>query len=265
VSIFNEVNYLRVIQSQIELNKDAHSYKTKLALAAGCQKSFFSQVLSGAMNLASDHALGLARFWNFNSFETDYFFHLVQLARASTPALKSFLHDKLNSIRREAENLNKQFSENALSDQQAYVYYSTWYYSAIHILSTIPAFRTVASISKKLQLPEESTKRCIDDLVHMGLLTESDGKFKPENKNVHLSKDSFLAMINHGNWRDLAVKNAFLRREADLHYTAVHSCSRQDYEVIRSKMLEWISEYREIVRPSPEEELFAVTMDLFKI
>src|ERR1700761_9610789 len=78
---------------------DARGMKSHLASAAGCQRSFLSQVLSGAVNMTLEQALGMAKYIGLSASETDYFYSLVGLARASLPEAKTYYTEKMNSLR----------------------------------------------------------------------------------------------------------------------------------------------------------------------
>jgi hypothetical protein len=48
-----------------------------------------------------------------------------------------------------------------------------------------------------------------------------------------------------------------------LHYTAVHALSIKDVERVKEIMIGAIRQSREVVKPSPEEELICVACDVF--
>ncbi|MFX6794117.1 hypothetical protein ABTH15_20060, partial [Acinetobacter baumannii] len=75
-------DYKQFLLLQVAAHAGEYGYKSKLAVAAGCQKSFFSQVLNAHVHRTPEHALGLARFWKLNRLERDYFLELVNHARA---------------------------------------------------------------------------------------------------------------------------------------------------------------------------------------
>ena len=147
----------------------------------------------------------------------------------------------------------------------AAIYYSSWHYAAIHILLTIPAYRSVATISQRLRLPAGVTKDALASLAEMGLAELRDGSWRATAKDVHLEKASRFNSLNHFNWRQRAIASSIAAKPRDLHYTAVHSMSGADSEKIKEKILRLIDESRSIVGPSQEEELFALTCDFFSV
>ena len=84
-SVFESLDYKRYMRQQIAAHGDVYGYKSRLAAAAGCQKSYLSQVLNGAHDLTLEHAAGLAAFWQLPRLDGEYFMELVNWARASSP------------------------------------------------------------------------------------------------------------------------------------------------------------------------------------
>lgn len=50
-----------------------------------------------------------------------------------------------------------------------------------------------------------------------------------------------------------------------MHYTAVQSLSRQDYEKLKQQFLKGLDNYRSVANPSQEEELVCLALDFFKV
>jgi len=65
-NVFNHLDYKDFLKIQIEENHEAYGYKSRLAKAANCQKSFLSQVLNSHIHLTPEHAVGLCQFWKFS-------------------------------------------------------------------------------------------------------------------------------------------------------------------------------------------------------
>ena len=199
MKIFDSFDYKKVLKADISENKDEYGYKSKLATAAGCQKSFLSQVLNGHVHLTPEHALGLARFWKLSERERDYFIALVNFGRAGTKELTDYLKEKLVLMKREHENLGKRFEAPALSlkEDLASTYYSAWHFSAIHIGLTIPSLRSTAKIAKRFHLSEELVQDTLQQLKNLGLAEKrADGSWIATKKSLHLSSDSIFNFIN---------------------------------------------------------------------
>ncbi len=265
-NIFSYIDYLAFIRKMLDMNARTYGYKAKLAAAAGCQRSFLSQVLSGSTHLTVEHAEGLGNFWQLRKIEKEYFLNLVLLARAGSKSLKEFLRQKINDMRRDQENLAKRITEKTiLPDENAAIFYSNWQYLAVVILLTIPEFRTVESIARRLNLKNDIIKKTLQDLEALGLAVRSDDIWLATSTTIHVPRDSKFNSLNHTHWRNQAVQNSFLGDEESVHYTSVCSLSRADAEKMKQLMFQLIDESRKLVAPSKEEELFCLTCDWFKV
>lgn len=267
MGLFSSLNYKDFLQSKIQEHKDEYGYKSKLAEAAGCQKSFLSQVLNSHVHLTPEHALGLAQFWSLLQREREYFLELVNYARAGTPELSHYLRDKLKRLKSDHEHLGKRFEQPTLhvSEDSAALYYSSWHYSAIHILITIPQFRTVPKIARRLEVSESVVLAVLKQLETLELVERSGDAWSATKKSVHLSKDSVFNMINNGNWRQKAQTESQQRNNQSIHYTGVYSMSLSDMETLRDMTFEFLDQTRNVVTRSKEEDLICFTCDLFRV
>jgi uncharacterized protein (TIGR02147 family) len=266
MNIFEHKEYKAVLELQIAANRNQRGYKSALAEAAGCQLSFFSQALHSHVHLTPDHAAGLAAFWGFDHDERDYFLELVNFARAGSSHLKAILSKRLSEIRERHENLAKRYKkEQTVRPEDQALYYSSWHLSAIHILLTIPEFRSVQQIAKRLGLPPVMIQESLDQMAKMGLAVKTGSSWHPGQTDIHLARDSVLTSMNHSNWRNRAVLDSYQRESGGMHYTAVHSLTRSDYEKIKEVTLKFLDQTRAVVRPSKEEELACLTLDWFVV
>src|SRR5476649_1674839 len=111
VNVFSFMDYISFLRAKLKENASVYGYKAQLAEAAGCQRSYISQVLGeGSVHFTLEHTLGLAQFWNLSEAEKDYLIHLVLFARAGTKALKEHLRTKLETAKKDQENLTKRIS-----------------------------------------------------------------------------------------------------------------------------------------------------------
>lgn len=266
MSVFRYLKYKDYIDFQLKSHSKVHGYRSRLAEAAGCQKSFFSKVMSGPTHLTAEHGIGLALYWNLTELETEYFVQLVNLERAGVPALKKQIAMQLEKLRREQDNLAKRFSEaSSLSEKDAAVYYSAWQYLAIHFALSIPELQTAEAIGRRFNCSGEVVRRTLTALKEMGLV-ESDGqRWKMNGRSYHLPRDSQFTQMNHANWRARAVQNSFERNPRDIHYTTVGSISLDDVEKIRQLTLNYIDQGRAAMSASGTEELFCMSCDFFLV
>src|SRR5262249_10035965 len=126
-------DYRAFLKAVIAENTEVKAYRTKLATAAGCQRSYFSQVLNSHVEFTPDHVAGICEFLGLSPSETEYLLILLQLSRASTQRLKKILRGQLDKIRGEEDNLKVRFRTPKLSaSEHEMLYFSSWTWSAIH-------------------------------------------------------------------------------------------------------------------------------------
>ena len=265
-SVFEYKSYLDFLKKMIAINKNTYGYKAKLAEAAGCQRSFLSQVLAGQTNFGPEHAIGLTVYWDLSSAETDYFLTLVSYARASIRSLKEYFAEKLELAKKDQENLARRITDKTiLPDIKAATFYSTWQYLAITILLTIREYRTVLAVAQRLNLSLEAVETSLNELRELNLVAKSGQQWVVTNNTIHLPSDSKFNSLNHSHWRNRAVQDSLLSENGSVHYTSVCSVSLEDAEKLRQLVFKLIDESRKIVAPSSEEELFCLTCDWFKV
>lgn len=266
MTVFEYSNYKQFLKDKIYENTKKYGYKGELARAAGCQRAYLSQVLKSQVHLTPDHAAGLVLFWALVNFERDYFLELVNYSRAGTPALKKIIEERMKILKFNNDSvtgrIKKPKIENTILQAQ---YYSSWYYSAIHILLTISKFQTVTALAERLNLSKSIISSAISVLAKAGLVVQQGEQWTPASFDLHLPSHSPLGSSNHMNWRMQAVQDSQNPETEGIHFTAVYSLSKKDYQKIRAKILELISESREVALASQEEEVFSFCCDIFKI
>lgn len=266
MNIFDFTDYKAVLNAQIKASKGHHGYRSELAQAAGCQLSFLSQALHSHVHLTPDHAAGITQYWRLDASERDYFLELVNLARAASPKLRNILERRLADMRARHEDLASRFEKKSkIRTEDHALYYSSWHLSAIHIALTISKLRSAEHLARRFQISEGMAQDSLETLAKIGLAHKQGDQWLPTQNDIHLPKDSPLTSMNHSNWRSRAVLDAYQREHGGIHYTAVHSLSKMDYEKIKEMILKFLDETRAVVRPSPEEELACLSVDWFVV
>lgn len=266
-NIFLYHDYKDYLKARIESAEPRHGYISQLAAAAHCQRSYLSQVINSNVQLTSDHALGLSKYFRLTEKETDYFLLLVELARAASLSLKERIKSKLEKLRKESITLSKRVNAQTIDQTSSKLdqYYSSWVWIAIHIIVSIPEFQTTESISQKLGVPEVLVQKTLEKLKHMGYVNNKNNKWSYKGADMHLSHDSPLVNLHHNNWRQRSQLDSALLSEESVHYTSVFSMTEYDYVILRDKILEWIDESRKIIGPSAPETLVCFCLDFFKV
>lgn len=266
MEIYNCPDYRDYLRFQIQQNEGKRGYLTQLAQAAGCQKSYLSLVVRGQTNFTPEHAVGSAQFWGLNTKESEYFLQLVHLGRAGTEALRKQLRAQLSALKEALKSMSGRFQESAVSDldKQAF-YYSQWLPAAIHVLVDIPEFRSVEAIAKRLSISTLEVRKCIEELVRIGLVKKSGGQFIQGSGHIHLPRASPFTSINHQNWRNRAVVSSQRAQADDLHYSSIQTLSKADFQEIHGQILRFIEKQRKTIAASPAEDIACLSVDWFSL
>ena len=153
-----------------------------------------------------------------------------------------------------------------LSESDQSVYYSSWHYTAVHLLTTVPGYQTAERIAEGLNLPQFVVNKILLFLVQTGILVENKkGELEAGNVLIHLNRESPHIRQHHTNWRVAAIQSLALENADDLHYSTISTLSRADAEKLKAEMVRMIESYVETVKPSKEEEMVGFTLDFFRL
>ncbi len=265
MKLFRYDDYKEFLKDMVGSNRQ-RGYLSQLAQAAGCQKSYLSQVLRGNVHFTPEQALGVAVFWRFNELEEDYFLNLVHLGRAGNLRLQQKIKKHLKRIRDDERDLAKRYSTVEVDDTayQAF-YYGSWMPACIHMAVGIPTLKTADAIAKYLNLSIATVQTLLMQLERMGLIKKSGSDWVLGKSSIHLPEKSNLTTINHHNWRLQAVADSQLRSPNSIHYSSVFTLSRKDLEVLHQKMFNLLDDQRKIVTPSKDEVIGCMNCDLFEV
>lgn len=264
--LFSTKNYRTFIRKMIESQEGKRGYKKRLADCAGCQAAYLSQVLAEKAELTPEQAERLCQFWALSQLESEYFFQLVNLARAGTASLRERISLRLLEVKSEWQNKNSSFEKASVSEpDSAALYYCHWLHSAIHVLVTVPALATAAALAKHLQQSESVVKEALEDLRRIGLVVETEGRWRTTQGQIHAAQKDFFAELHHKNWRLKALEPRKGGKKIGIRYTSVHTISEADFLKLRDLLDEAIRNSRKLIEPSPEETGACLVIDYFPL
>lgn len=265
-NIFDCENYKQYLEKWVQAQpRKGRGAKTKLAKAAGCQPAYVSQVINGDLNFSLEQAQAINSILGHGTDDGHYFLLLVQHCRAGSPALRRYYQEQLDQVQKSRFVLKERLGvaqHLSVHDQQ--VYYSSWIYAAIHVITDIPQFRTKEAISEKLGLPISKVADALDFLLRIGLVEADGPTFKMSLKSIHLGNDSALIAKHHSNWRIRAITALDRTSDEDMHYSSVITLSKKDVIEVKTMLLNTIKDLKAKVRESKEEELLCFSLDLFE-
>jgi len=240
----------------------------RIAEIAQTHKATISQVFRGDKHLSSEQAVRVARFLGLRPKQIRYFVLLTDYGRAGSEDLRLLYKDQLEEEREQNRELSTRLTqERALSGEERAIFYSSWIYSAIRVLSSIPGFQTRDQIARRLNVPREIVGRALEFLLQSRLCIETaPGQIAPGPQNTFLESKSPLISRHHGNWRVKAMeRHPLLRAEEELCYTAPVSLSSGDVKKIREILAQAIEQSDALVAPSQCERIFCLNIDWFEV
>jgi len=265
-SVFDHKDYRVYLNAELKSSK-IRGVRTRLADMLGCQLAFVSRVLSGDADLSQEHAITAAEFLNLTDDESDFFLLLHLLSRAGSHKLKSHYQNKINAIQSKRRLISERIQTSApeIGAEDRAIYYSTWQYSAIHVMALVPYFQTRQTLSEHLKIPLIKLNTYIEFLQRVGLIKISGNSILPGEKRIHLPWDSPFTQSHHVNWRMRAIDSLDRQSTEDVHYSGPLCFSKEDGKIIREKILELLSDVEAIVKPSKEETVSCLLIDLFGV
>lgn len=240
--------------------------RKQLAEAIGCQTPFITHVLGGDYHLSLEQGEACARWLGFNDTETEFFILLVIKQRAGTKGLEQIAAKQISQRRAAETVLKKRLNiKEQMSPEDQMLYYSNWYYSAIHMACLIPQLQTIESLQKYFNLSLAQIVNALEFLTEHGLIEERKSRYRVLKPVLHLEKESALMAQHHTQWR-LKAMEAFLRkRNADLFYSGVISLSKDDYDWIRERLTQLLEEAIHRIKTSKDETLACLNIDWFEL
>jgi uncharacterized protein (TIGR02147 family) len=238
----------------------------RISEALTMHTTLVSQVFNGKKCLTEEQAANLCSHMGLNSLERDYFLKLVQIERAGSSHLKEIYVGHLKQLRKRAQEIKNIVPESKeLSEQDQAIFYSSWQYSLIRLLTDLKDFRTAQEISNHLGLSLSRVQEILSFLVSRGLCTHRNGLYTRTNQNTHIEAQSPLSIRHHLNWRTKALAMLETSSGDDLSFTAPVTISKKDVVKVRQILLEAIAEISKVVEDSPSEETIYLGIDWLKI
>ena len=264
-SIYDFTRYQDYLRLRLATKGESRGLRRKLADATGTRPAFISRVLSENVHFALEHAPAINEFLNHTEEEAHFFNLLLLKGRSGNRELEKYFGDQISKIlEKRAVFIERVKAGDAVSASEQALYYSKWYYLAIHVLVVLPQFRTRETIARRLGLSATTVSKALEDLIRMGLIQAKGTQFQTGRKRIYLAKDSPWISNLHTHFRQRAMSRIADPSPEDLHFSAAMSISREVFEEYRKRLLDLLSEFDARIQDSPEEEMFAVNVDLFR-
>lgn len=265
MSIYEFDNYKHfVVETLKKMPKKGYGQFKQIASHLSVNSVIVSQVFKGSRQLNLENALDLAEYLGLNENESEYFVLLVELERAGTHKLKRHFKNRLEKIKLRSTELSRRVvQDRVLSEEERAVFYSSWYFSGIRLLTDIKGFDSVDSISEYLKLPRSTVKRALEFLLETGLCIEEKNKIKMGPKSTHLDAASPFIARHHTNWRLRGIQNLEPLSDNELFYSGPMSLSMEDSLWVRKELVTFIERIVEKAKKSNSEQVACLNIDWF--
>jgi len=267
MDLFNFDDYKKALNAILhEKRKQQKGLSRKISEHLGVHPTLVSQVLTGSKDFSEEQMLSVCEFLGIARLETKYLLALLQFERAGSKKLKDHFQEVIEQIKKQALQVSERVHrDRKLTDSERAIFYSSWIYSAVHLLTTLDSRIQFEDICDRLNLTQSKAREILDFLVQIQMVIEKDGVFSPGAVATHLEKNSPFLIKHHTNWRLKAIQSAENLTDEELMYTANFSISEKDFKILREDLMQTIQKFLQIVSPSPAEDIAQFNLDLFWI
>ncbi len=241
--------------------------RASLAREAGCQASYFSQVLKNRVHLNEDQLLGITTFLALSAADIEFALLLLRHERAATPKLKDYLNQLTNSARERRRKFKFNIDNKGLihDAEVASIYVSSWIYCAVHLLSSCPDFQNIETIAKRLALPTEKVKDTLLFLERSGLVEKKASRWIYSHGIMQLSSESPHQTMLQASRRDLATRSLQLRAPNAMHFSSMFGTDEESLKQIQELFVKLIEKSHKIIEGAEFKNLSCMCIDLFDV
>jgi uncharacterized protein (TIGR02147 family) len=265
-SVFEFDSYIQFLEKIALKGGRRSGVKSELAAAMGNHPAYLSKVFANQAHLNLEQAEKVADYLELNPHEKRYFFALVEESRAGTASLKKYFQEERAALKKTHLNIKERIPlSNEVPFEEQALYYSAWYYAAIHVLVSLPEFRTITAIAKRLKLSASDVREAVEFLQRLGIIQSHEGVLTVGERHIHLKQSSPFIRQHHLNMRLKSASCLDKTSSEDLRYSSILSLSEKDAIALKEKMLKHLGECLETVRSSQDERVFVYCLDFFEL
>lgn len=255
--------YLRNVCDQ----ESKRGLQAALAKSAGCQASYFSQMLKDRVHLTEDQAIGVAEYLQLSHKEMEHFMLLLRWEKAGTEKLKNFLKKAIEESIKGQLNLSYQVGAARIvySEEDLGKYFSSWIPSAVHLLTSSPNFNTAEQISKRLGVPKEKIFEALQLLLKMGFVQNRGDRWQFSKGSMHVEKESPWQSPMQASRRHLAMCSILENPPEAVHFSSLFTIDKDDFGELKKMTSRYIQKSHEKIKTSGTEELYCLCLDLFEV
>lgn len=267
INLFEYLSYRKYLKDRLEALGPRSGLKRKAATFLNVHTTFISQVVLGKADLSLDQCELINQFLKHSAEESEFFLELQIYERATERGLKKRYEQKIKEKQASRSQIKRSLSSakvSELSEKDHDRFYSSYIYGLIHVLVSIPQYRTKEKLIEVLGLPSKTIIEAIDFLLQIGVIKKEGSQLIHGPQHVHLNKNSKNIWRHHANWRMATLQKYEFGEPSDLHYSLAFSCSEQDAHAIRELILSQLEAINKKITTSKEEKAYIYCFDFFK-
>jgi uncharacterized protein (TIGR02147 family) len=266
VSIYQFDSYKTYFNSWVEQQpKKGHGEYRRLSIALNVSTTMVSQIFNSEKDLSLEMACEMAEYLLLNDEEADYFLLLVEYSKAGSAKLRSRLQKQIKDRQEKAKKLENRLKNVTVLDIHAkQIYYSSWLYPAIRLLTDIPEVNTAEQISQRLSVPKNQVLKALDYLIKNQIVVQKSGKLSMGPAHTYLAPEDPLANRHMQNWRQLAFQKMNFSNDENFFYTGQYALSKEVAIEIRKQLPDFIEAILKKVKPSKSETVQCLNIDYFE-
>ena len=226
--------------------------------------SYLSLILKNERQLNLDQGVLLADALKLKKAERRYLYRMIELERAQGQKLKAEIEAEMNEIAATEHQISARVErdQTGLTLEEATQFFSSWKFSAVHLLAAISSNLSPSYIAKKMKLSSQESRDIYNFLMTTELWKKSEKKVEIGPSFIHLDHQSKLLNHHHMNWRLKAIEeHPSMEKDKELAYSLCVALSKEDALKIRSELLKSIANLRKIADPSPSEVVYNLNFD----
>ncbi len=267
VSPFEFDSYRSYLNAVCEEEGAPRGYRATLAREAGCQASYFSQVLKGRVHLNEDQLLGLANYLMLTASDIEFVLLLLRHERAATAKLREYLYQLMMSARdgRRKHKFNIDNKGNIRDSEIQAVYISSWIYCAVHLLTSSPNFQTVETLAERLSIPDEKIREILKFLERSGLVEKKSNRWSYKHGIAQLTSDSPLQPLLQASRREIVSRSLQMKTPGALHFSSMFGCDEAGLKEIQDLFVKLIEKSHKIIEKAEFKTLSCMCIDFFEV
>lgn len=271
MNIFELNDYRQILRDTLLLKKEqhgrTHSFQT-MATACRVQKAYLSKVLKGHGHLSDDQLYLATEFLKLSRDEREYVTLLHAIERCSVQTRKRELTQKLESLQRKNLQTDTHLTATPIPTQASEIveYYLDPNMQLVHMFLSIESYaREPDKIIRDLRLDRRQLADVLDRLLRLGIIAYESGEYKVKRDNMHLPPGSRVYETYRTLMRMKTLEHVpRLPPEDTYNFSVVFSADDATRAAIQARVLELIRATEGLVRKAPQQQVFQMTLDLFK-